>query len=387
MSDVEAITATLPTVNVSANSCRRDTRRVAAHLAPIWRITVNGANVSDRILPRFVRLTITDDRQNDADEVELVVSDHDGAVELPDTGDTVEVAIGWLAEPNAAPYRQLTTEEMGFPVGLVEKGAYTVQAVEYAGTPDEITIRARAADLLDSLRTLRDESWHKTTVGAIVNSVARRNRIEAVVAKEIASRKVKHADQLGESDASFLRRLAQTYDCLCTVKNGKLLFSQARAARTPSGKVLPPVVITRQDGDRHRWSRADRDAYSGVKAWWNNIKTGRRSSVIAGLSGRAKELRTTFASEGDALAAARAEWLRIQRGIFDFEITLAYGRADITPQRPARVAGYKRKIDETPWIVASVRHTIDQAGYVSQLTLETEQAEGVEGQEGAGENS
>jgi phage protein D len=186
-----------------------------------------------------------------------------------------------------------------------------------------------------------------------------------------------------------LRRLAQTYDCLCTVKNGKLLFSQARAARTRtrSGKVLPPVVITRQDGDRHRWSRADGDAYSGVKAWWNNIKTCRRSSVIAGLSGRAKELRTTFASEADALAAARAEWLRIQRGIFDFEITLAYGRADITPQRPARVAGFKWKIDETPWIVASVRHTIDQAGYVSQLALETEQAEGVEGQEGASENS
>ena len=59
---------------------------------------------------------------------------------------------------------------------------------------------------------------------------------------------------------------------------------------------------------------------------------------------------------------ARAEWLRIQRGIFDFQITLAYGRADITPQRPARAAGYKR-IDETPRIVASVRHTINQAGY------------------------
>jgi len=51
------------------------------------------------------------------------------------------------------------------------------------------------------------------------------------------------------------------------------------------------------------------------------------------------------------------------------------------------VAGYKRKIDETAWIVASVRHTIDQAGYVSQLTLETKQAESVEGQEGASENS
>lgn len=385
MSDVEAIADTLPTVTVNASD--RGTRRAAAHLTPIWRITVNGANVSERIRPRFVRLTITDDRQNDSDEIELVVSDHDGAVALPDSGDTVEVSIGWLAEPNAAPYRQLTTKEMGFPVGLVEKGKYTVQAVEHSGTPDEITIRARAANLLDSLRSLRDQSWHDTTVGAIVQSVAKRNGIEATVAKEVATRKVKHADQLGESDASFLRRLAQTYDCLCTVKNGKLLFSQARAARTASGKVLAPVVVTRQDGDRHRWSRADRDAYSGVKAWWNNIKTGLRSNVIAGISGRAKELRTTYASKEDALAAARAEWLRIQRGIFDFEITLAYGRADITPQRPARVVGFKRQIDETLWIVTSVRHTLDGSGYVSQLTLETEQAEGVEGQEGASEDS
>jgi len=385
MSDVETIADSLPTVAVSTTA--PGVRRVAAHLTPIWRITVNGTNVSERIRPRFVRLTITDDRQNDADEIELVVSDHDGAVQLPDTGDTVELAIGWRAEPNAAPYRQLTTEEMGFPVGLVDKGKYSVQAVEYSGTPDEITIRARAANLLDGLRTLRDQSWHDTTVGAIVGSVAKRNGIEANVAKEVASRKVKHADQLSESDASFLRRLAQTYDCICTVKNGKLLFSQKRLARTPSGKVLAPVVITRQDGDQHRWSRADRDAYSGVKAWWNNIKTGHRSSVIAGVSGRAKELRTTFASQEDALAAARAEWLRIQRGIFDFEITLAYGRADITPQRPARVVGYKPQIDETPWIVTRLRHSLDSGGFVSQITLETEQAEGVEGQEGAGGES
>ncbi|MCT8178121.1 contractile injection system protein, VgrG/Pvc8 family [Variovorax sp. CY25R-8] len=381
MSDVDTIAGTLLSVAASGNSGARP----AAHLTPIWRISVNGANVSDRIRPRFVSLHITDDRANDADEIELVVSDHDGAVQLPDTGDTVEVAIGWRAEPAAAPYRQLSTDELGFPIGLVDKGRYTVQAVEYTGTPDTITIRARAANLLDTLRGLRDQSWHDTTVGAIVTSVAKRNGIEASIDKAVAARKVKHADQLSESDASFLRRLAQTYDCICTVKSGKLLFSQARAARTPSGKQLPPVTIVRVDGDQHRWSRADRDSYSGVRAMYTNIKTGNRSAVVAGISGRAKELRTTFASREDALAAARAEWLRIQRGIFAFEITLAYGRADLTPQRPVRVAGYKPQIDATPWIITCMRHTLDGGGYASQITLETEQAEGVEGQEGAGE--
>ncbi|MDN4588336.1 hypothetical protein DBA29_07460 [Xenophilus aerolatus] len=182
-----------------------------------------------------------------------------------------------------------------------------------------------------------------------------------------------------------MRRLAKTFDCLCTVKNGKLLFSQARAARTASGKALPALLITRTDGDQHRWSRADRDAYSGVKAWYNNIKTGHRSSVLAGIGGRAKELRTTYASEADALAAARAEWMRIQRGIFEFEITLAYGRQDAMPQRPARVVGFKDRIDKTPWIVTRVRHLLDASGgYLGRLTLETALAVGVEGQDGAG---
>lgn len=380
MSSTDTIADALPSVSAAPRSGRRP----AAHLTPIWRVTVNGNNVSDRILPRFVSLTITDDRANDADEVELVVSDHDGRVELPNTGDTIEVAIGWLAEPAAAPYRQFNSDEMGFPVGLIDKGSYTVQAVEYSGTPDVITIRARAANLLDSLRGLRDDSWHDTTVGAIVNSVAARNSIKAIIDKEVTSRKVKHADQLSESDASFLRRLAKTFDCICTVKNGALLFSQARAARTPSGKPLPPVLITRGDGDSHRWSRADRDAYSGVRAMYNDVKSGSRKAVVAGISGKAKELRATFASEADALAAARAEWLRIQRGIFDFEITLAYGRADIIPQRPARVTGYKRQIDETPWMVTRVRHSLDGSGYTSHLTLETEQAAGIEGQDSAG---
>jgi phage protein D len=102
-----------------------------------------------------------------------------------------------------------------------------------------------------------------------------------------------------------------------------------------------------------------------VKAWWNNIKTGQHSSAIAGLSSRAKVL-------------------RIQRGIFDFKITLAYGRADLTPQRPARVSGYKLKIDEHYGSLQEFGVPSMAAGYFSQLTLETEQAEGVEGQEGAG---
>ena len=49
------------------------------------------------------------------------------------------------------------------------------------------------------------------------------------------------------------------------------------------------------------------------------------------------------------------------------------------PQRPAVVSGYKKQIDETPWIITNVRHSLSSGGYTSQITLETHQADGVDG--------
>ena len=48
---------------------------------------------------------------------------------------------------------------------------------------------------------------------------------------------------------------------------------------------------------------------------------------LAGTQENAKQLRPTYATEDGALAAARAEWQRIQRGLAEFELTLALGRA------------------------------------------------------------
>ena len=51
------------------------------------------------------------------------------------------------------------------------------------------------------------------------------------------------------------------------------------------------------------------------------------------------------------------------------------------PQRPVVVSGYKRPIDETAWIITDVRHSLSSSGYSSTITLETLQAEGIEGAE------
>lgn len=77
---------------------------------------------------------------------------------------------------------------------------------------------------------------HDTTLGAIVEVIASRNRLEASVAPSLAGIKIPHIDQSQESDAKFLTRLAERNGGEVSVKMGKLLFLKAGQGVTASGK-------------------------------------------------------------------------------------------------------------------------------------------------------
>jgi len=75
-------------------------------------------------------------------------------------------------------------------------------------------------------------------------------------------------DQTNESNASFLIKLARQFGATASVKDGHLLFIRQGQGRTASGKPLPVITMTRKAGDSHRFSLADRGAYTGVIASW-----------------------------------------------------------------------------------------------------------------------
>lgn len=132
----------------------------------------------------------------------------------------------------------------------------------------------------------------------------------------------------------------------------------------------PSITPTRRDGDQHRYSVTDRDAYSGVKAYWNDTRGAERQTVLAGTDDNAKQLRPTYATEDDALAAARSEWQRVQRGLAEFELTLALGRADLVPESTLTVNGFKPQIDATEWLVSEVTHSLNDGGFGTSIKLE-----------------
>ncbi|CAJ0994511.1 hypothetical protein SODG_002707 [Sodalis praecaptivus] len=81
-------------------------------------------------------------------------------------------------------------------------------------------------------------------------------------------------------------------------------------------------------------------------------------------------LRHTYASKHNAERAARANWERLQRGVATFSITLARGRAEIFPEMPVKVRGFKHEIDQAAWTLVTVTHTVNGSGFTSALALE-----------------
>ncbi|HBB7882754.1 TPA: phage tail sheath subtilisin-like domain-containing protein [Escherichia coli] len=359
---------------------------------PDYMLMLDSRDITGNISDRLMSMTLTDNRGFEADQLDIELNDADGQVGLPVRGAVLTVYIGWK----------------GF--ALVCKGKFTVDEVEHRGAPDVVTIRARSADFRGTLNSRREGSWHDTTLGAIVEAIASRNRLEASVAPSLAGIKIPHIDQSQESDAKFLTRLAERNGGEVSVKMGKLLFLKAGQGVTASGKKIPQITITRSDGDRHHFAIADRGAYTGVTAKWLHTKDpkpqkqkvklkrkkkekhlralehpkakpvtqkkapkvpeAREGEYMAGEADNVFALTTVYATKAQAMRAAQAKWDKLQRGVAEFSISLATGRADIYTETPVKVSGFKRVIDEQDWTITKVTHFLNNSGFTTSLELE-----------------
>jgi phage protein D len=314
---------------------------------------------------------------------------------MPVRGAVLSLLLGWQGQP------------------LVNKGTFTVDEVEHRGAPDTLTIRARSADFRGTLNSRREESYHDTTLGAVLETIAARNKLTASVAEGLVSIAIPHIDQSQESDAKFLTRLATRNGAEVSVKAGKLLFLNGGSGVTASGKPIPQVTIERRDGDQHQFAIADRGAYTGVTAKWlhtkdpkapqkKKVKLKRKLKVkhlralqhpkatkptaskqapakpkeeregeyMAGEADNVFALTTIYATKTQAMRAAKAKWDKLQRGVAEFSLNLAMGRADLYPETPVAVKGFKRVIDEQTWIITKVTHSLGDGGYTTALELE-----------------
>ena len=332
-----------------------------------------GGKVLKELSDRVISIGLTDNRGFEADQLTLELDDSAGDIALPGRGVELSLWLGWTGE------------------ALVFKGVYTVDEVTHGGPPDRITVTARSADFREEFNVKREVSWHDVTVERVVSAIASRYDLKAQISDMLMNIEIDHADQTQESDMSFLTRMAEMLGAIATVKNGSLLFIVPGGGFTASGKPIPSIEITRSSGDRHRFRIADRDAYTGVRAYWLDLNFGKKKKVsvrrrastkkagksssregdyIEGADGNVFIMRKTFQNENAARRAAAAKWQQLQRGAAEFSISLARGRAELYPEMHATVTGFKPEIDAQVWVISKVQHDVDSNGFTTQLNLE-----------------
>lgn len=360
----------------------------ARHLTPQAELTIDGRRFGTQAMSRIISISLTDKRGFEADELTIELDDHDGSLAIPKTGSKITLKLGYQE------------------TGIVEKGEYIVSEFTASGSPDRLSITARAADLAESLAEQVEKSWHKQTLYQIIEAIAKKHKYEYIISKDYQNTKIEHIDQTNESDASFMSRLAEQYDAIATVKNGKLLFIPAGESQTASGQPIPPTIITRASGDSHSFTYSSTNSYQAVRAYYTDKKTGQKKEVIVnkdnaypnkkttqqtktvkGKTFKAKKkendnkkvntdgqkiktLRHLYATENGAWAGARSAYKKLKRGTAQFSITLAVGRPDLYPETPAIVKGFKPEIDAEAWLITEVSHKIDSGGYTASIQFE-----------------
>lgn len=325
-------------------------------MRPYYRVTADSRDITEQIRSAgLIEMRVRDLLGFESDELTIEVNDIGAGISWPREGAKLSVAMG---------YRES---------GLVPQGEYVVSRVSHSGPPDRMTISAKSADLLASLKVPRTRSWHGTTVGGILSSIAREHGLKPAIDPQLASQSVPHLDQ-AESDLALMTRLGERYHATAKPAGGHLVFVRRGVSLSASGKPLPTVTIQRKEGDSHQFDVEKRPSYTGVRVPYRSGKGGKPAYAMSGSAGNLKTLGTLHPSSAEANAAAVGELKRLTQAVATLQLELGLGNPTLLAGMPIKLQGWRKEL-LLNWIIEEVEHKISgQSGISSSVKLTTKQA-------------
>lgn len=354
-------------------------------IAPDFIITLDDKDITASIAPRLISLTLKDVSGFAADSLKITLDDSDGQLIMPRRGALLTLYIGWQGS------------------ALFGHGSFVIDTITHTGAPDQLTISANSADFRRSLNQLRSQSYSDIALGDIIKQISERNQLRAPnVDTGLSEITIPHIDQTNESDLQFLVRLATLNGAKVSLRFQRISFFKPGVGGVSNGEPLQVQVLTRNDGDKHSFNIADKNAYSGVSAVWLNTdkpndankkirldrqlpgsskntagspptKPGAQTSpnnYLLGAEDNIFNIPKVFRDKNAAMRGAEAVFKRIQQGLAKFTINLAIGRPDLVPDTPIIVRGFKSQIDSQRWLINTITHNLSSNGYTCTLDLQ-----------------
>lgn len=338
-------------LNEAADSYQTETE----YPFPIYRLEVDGNDISPLVVDRLISLNIKDNRGLVVDSVDIELDDSDGQLEIPPEGAIIQVWIGWSN------------------TGLVDKGKYKVESVTHRGAPDVLSISAFSNDVSEGLKQKRERSFSNKTIQVIFETVGAEYALKTIVHDTLANRVISYIAQ-NESDANLITRIADEHDAIATVKNGHLILLPRGASQTVSGLPLPTAQIFRSDGDGHNYTTGTgTDRITGVKAFYYDAGKSKKLYVVIGDNEEnLKEIRYVHRDKKTAELACQAEFNRCKRSSQKLSYTFAFGQPELIPEQEFVFTGLKPQIDDIVWLGTNVTHNLTDGGFTTSVELEVQ---------------
>lgn len=176
---------------------------------PVWIIEYEKKDISATIAPYVLQVTYTDNLAGDSDELEINIEDRDHRWKnawTPGKGDKISLKIGYLGEK------------------FLPCGDFQVDEIEYNGPPDTVSIRCLAAGVNQSLRTKNSRAFEGMPLKKIAQDIAAAHGL--TLTGSVPEIRIERITQNQEKDLSFLKRLAEAYGYVFSVRGTQLIWHE-----------------------------------------------------------------------------------------------------------------------------------------------------------------
>lgn len=261
---------------------------------PKFSIIVNGTDKTETIYKSLLSISITDNANEDADELEINIA---GNYSRPAYGDEIKVYLG---------YSDLTF-----------MGLYKVESTTKTFT--QLTIKATAIDYGDELKVKKSTNWEKLSIKDIVSQIASKNKL--AVKCDCGDVYFVSKAQTRESDLHFLNRLAKENNAIFNIKNNTIYFVKKMKEKSKNEE-LPNYTIDVDFCSDISIEHGQTSSYECCEVCWHDTK---ENKTLISYYPQKKEpilkIKGSYKNESQAIQKAKSSFDRAKQGTIKGSLT------------------------------------------------------------------
>jgi len=252
-------------------------------MKPIFKVVANNEDVTEMINLNSSKIEFKDEEGELSDEITL---EFVGEYKKPKKDDEIKL---WLG----------SEEEELFYCGL-----FLVNNSKYKRN-DKTTIEviATAANFSKGLKVKRNRTYENVSIRKVASIIAIKHELDLKCDYEDIY--IDNLQQTNESDLSFLKRIAEQYNAIFSIKNNTLTFLK-KIKDNKKSKDLPRFKLVVDEQTSVEIENTNKDMYNSCKAIWRDTKDNKEKSIIVGDGEPTKIIKDSFESMADAKVKAQA---------------------------------------------------------------------------------